>query len=155
MIEMVEVLKEKNVAKHENIFFELVKKAQYKTLNVSERGRFLASARRSVDYLKEEFETVRENENNNGLDYITINNGITLVSDLNEGLNILRTNFIKENINQFAAHYQSVRDYEDGFIAYRYNDKGHKNFSRTIELFTEAKSFADGYQKGKTLTRNS
>ena len=136
MIEMVEVLKEKNVAKHENIFFELVKKAQYKTLNASERGRFLASARRSVDYLEEEFETVRENENNNG---------ITLVSDLNEGLNILRTNFIKENINQFAAHYQSVRDYEDGFIAYRYNDKGHENFSRTIELFTEAKSFADGY----------
>lgn len=95
MIEMVEVLKEKNVAKHENIFFELVKKAQYKTLNASERGRFLASARRSVDYLEEEFETVRENENNNGLDYITINNGITLVSDLNEGLNILRTNFIR------------------------------------------------------------
>ena len=137
------------MAKHENIFFELVKKAQYKTLNVSERGRFLASARRSVDYLEEEFETVRENENNNGLDYITINNGITLVSDLNEGLNILRTNFIKENINQFAAHYQSVRDYEDGFIAYRYNDKGHENFSRTIEFIYRSEKLCRWLSKRK------
>ena len=155
MIEMVEILKERSVAKHEAIFFLLVKKAQHKTLNVSERGRFLKSAAKSVDYLEEEFETVRENESNNGLDYITINNGLTLVSDLSEGLQILRTNFIKENINQFAAHYQSVRDYEDSFIDYRYNNKGHETFSKTIDLFTEAKSFADGYQKEKTLTKNS
>ncbi len=155
MIEMIEVLKEKSVALHENIFFELVKKAQDKTLNGFDRRRFLISAGRSINYLEEEFETVRENESNNGLDYITINNGLTLVSDLSEGLHILRTNFIKENINQFAAHYQSVRDYEDSFIDYRYNNKGHETFSKTIDLFTEAKSFADGYQKEKTLTKNS
>ena len=146
MIEMIEVLKEKSVALHENIFFELVKKAQDKTLNGFDRRRFLISAGRSINYLEEEFETVRENESNNGL---------TLVSDLSEGLHILRTNFIKENINQFAAHYQSVRDYEDSFIDYRYNNKGHETFSKTIDLFTEAKSFADGYQKEKTLTKNS
>ena len=152
MIEMIEVLKEKSVALHENIFFELVKKAQYKSLNGFDRRRFLISAGRGINYLEEEFETVRENENNNGLDYITINNGLTLVSDLSEGFEILRSNFIKENINQFSAHYQSVKEYEEAFLAYRENSTD-ESYDEAIEKYEEAIDYSEAYTIEKTLTK--
>ena len=41
------------------------------------------------------------------------NNGITLINGLRNGLNITKDNFIKENIHQFSAHYQSVKEYEE------------------------------------------
>lgn len=151
---MWEFLKERKVLKQEKNFFEMLKLSLNRDLSLKEQSIFLKAVNHGINYLEEEFKTVRMDSTNTSKDYITINNGLTLISDLKEGFIITEENFIKENIFQLSAHYQSVKEYELDFLNFR-SDNSNKNFHKTIDTFMESKSYKDGYQKQKTLTKNS
>lgn len=151
---MREFFKERKVLKEEKNFFEMLKLSLNRDLNEKEKSLYLKAVDHGINSLEEEFKAVRIDSTNTAKDYITINNGLTLVSDLKEGLIITAGNFIKENISQLSAHYQSVKEYELDFLNYR-SDNSDKNFYKTIDAFMESKSYIDGYQKQKALTKTS
>ena len=107
---------------------------------------------RSIHFSLNAFLYEKEKEDNTSLDIITINNGLNLLNDLNNGFEITIDNCILENINQLSAHFQSVLEYEDSYLDYR-SDSSRENFLKTLNKFEEAKDFSEGY-KQKTLTKN-
>ena len=102
---MWEFLKERKVLKQEKNFFEMLKLSLNRDLSLKEQTIFLKAVDHGINYLEEEFKAVRLDSTNTSKDYITINNGLTLISDLKEGFIITEENFIKENIFQLSAHY--------------------------------------------------
>lgn len=154
MKQLIEKVKERNISKYENIFFDLIKKSQDECLTDTLKEKFLKSCSKSVAYLEEEFLSVRENGSNNRLDFIAINNGLTLIEDIKIGINITENNLIKENIDQLAAHYQGIKDYQSVYVDYASNGKTSKQFFKTIDVFTEVKNLSTGYQKEKALNLN-
>ena len=152
---MLELIKERKVLKDNSTFFKLLKVSLERDLNEKEQNKFLESSFRNIDYLEEEFNTYRNSVVGNLIIYNSlINNGITLVNGLRTGLNITKDNFIKENINQFSAHYQTVKEYEEDFLKYRENITD-ESYDKTIEKYEEAIDYSDGYTKEKTLTKKS
>ena len=117
---MLELIKERKVLKDNGTFFNLLRLSLERELNEKEKSKFLESSYRNITYLEEEFKNAQENVIGNLIIYNSlIYNGITLVNDLRNGLNITKDNFIKENIKQFSAHYQTVKEYEEAFLEYR------------------------------------
>ncbi len=152
---MLELIKERKVLKDDSTFFKLLRVSLERDLNEKEQGKFLESSYRNIDYLEEEFNTYRNSVVGNLIIYNTlINNGTTLINGLRTGLNITKDNFIKENINQFSAHYQTVKEYEEAFLEYRENITD-ESYDKTIEKYEEAIDYSDGYTKEKTLTKKS
>ena len=150
---MLEHIKERKVLKDNSTFFKLLKISLERELNEKEQNRFLQSSYRNIGYLEEEFNVYKSSVIGNLIIYNTlINNGITLINGLRNGLNITKDNFIKENINQFSAHYQSVKEYEEVFLAYRENSTD-ESYDNAIEKYEEAIDYSEGYTKEKTLTR--
>ena len=150
---MLELIKERKVLKDNSTFFKLLKISLERDLNEKEQNRFLESSYRNIGYLEEEFNVYKSSVIGNLIIYSTlINNGITLINGLRNGLNITKDNFIKENINQFSAHYQTVKEYEEVFLVYRENSTD-ESYDNAIEKYEEAIDYSDGYTKEKTLTR--
>lgn len=150
---MLELIKERKVLKDNSTFFKLLKISLERDLTEKEQNRFLESSYRNIGYLEEEFNVYKSSVIGNLIIYSTlINNGITLINGLRNGLNITKDNFIKENINQFSAHYQTVKEYEETFLAYRVNSTD-ESYDNAIEKYEEAIDYSDGYTKEKTLTR--
>ena len=150
---MLELIKERKVLKDNSTFFKLLKISLERDLNEKEQNRFLESSYRNIGYLEEEFNVYKSSVIGNLIIYSTlINNGITLINGLRNGLNITKDNFIKENINQFSAHYQTVKEYEETFLAYRVNST-EESYDNAIEKYEEAVDYSDGYTKEKTLTK--
>ena len=150
---MLELIKERKVLKDNSTFFKLLKISLERDLTEKEQNRFLESSYRNIGYLEEEFNVYKSSVIGNLIIYSTlINNGITLINGLRNGLNITKDNFIKENINQFSAHYQTVKEYEETFLAYRVNSTD-ESYDNAIEKYEEAVDYSDGYTKEKTLTR--
>lgn len=152
---MLELIKERKVLKDNSTFFKLLRVSLERDLNEKEQGKFLESSYRNITYLEEEFKNAKDNVIGNLIIYNSlINNGITLVNDLRNGLNITKDNFIKENINQFSAHYQTVKEYEEAFLEYR-ESSTNESYDKTIEKFEEAIDYSEGYTQRKTLTKKS
>lgn len=152
---MLELIKERKVLKDNSTFFKLLRVSLERDLNEKEQGKFLESSYRNITYLEEEFKNAKDNVIGNLIIYNSlINNGITLVNDLRNGLNITKDNFIKENINQFSAHYQTVKEYEEAFLEYR-ESSTNESYDKTIEKFEEAIDYSEGYTERKTLTKKS
>ena len=152
---MLELIKERKVLKDNSTFFKLLKVSFERDLNEKEQGKFLESSFRNISYLEEEFKNAKDNVIGNLIIYNSlINNGITLVNDLRNGLNITKDNFIKENINQFSAHYQTVKEYEEAFLEYR-ESSTDESYDKIIEKFEEAIDYSEGYTERKTLTKKS
>ena len=152
---MLELIKERKVLKDNNTFFKLLKMSLERDLNEKEQNKFLESSYRNIGYLEEEFNTYRNSAVGNLIVYNTlINNGITLINGLRTGLNITKDNFIKENINQFSAHYQTVKEYEDAFLTYRENST-NESYDNAIEKYEEVTDYSEGYTLEKTLTKKS
>ena len=152
---MLKLIKERKVLKDNSTFFNLLKISLERDLNEKEQNRFLESSYRNITYLEEEFKNAKDNVIGNLIIYnVLIHNGITLVNDLRNGLNITKDNFIKENINQFSAHYQTVKEYEEAFLEYR-ESSNDESYDKTIEKFEEAIDYSEGYTKRKTLTKKS
>ncbi len=150
---MLELMKERKVLKDNSTFFKLLKISLERDLTEKEQNRFLESSYRNIGYLEEEFNVYKSSVIGNLIIYSTlINNGITLINGLRNGLNITKDNFIKENINQFSAHYQTVKEYEETFLAYRVNST-EESYDNAIEKYEEAVDYSDGYTKEKTLTK--
>ena len=150
---MLELMKERKVLKDNSTFFKLLKISLERDLTEKEQNKFLESSYRNIDYLEEEFNVYKSSVIGNLIIYSTlINNGITLINGLRNGLNITKDNFIKENINQFSAHYQTVKEYEEVFLAYRENSTD-ESYDNAIEKYEEAVDYSEGYTKEKTLTR--
>ena len=150
---MLELMKERKVLKDNSTFFKLLKISLERDLTEKEQNKFLESSYRNIDYLEEEFNVYKSSVIGNLIIYNTlINNGITLINGLRNGLNITKDNFIKENINQFSAHYQTVKEYEEVFLAYRENSTD-ESYDNAIEKYEEAVDYSKGYTKEKTLTR--
>ena len=150
---MLELIKERKVLKDNSTFFKLLKISLERDLTEKEQNRFLESSYRNIGYLEEEFNVYKSSVIGNLIIYSTlINNGITLINGLRNGLNITKDNFIKENINQFSAHYQTVKEYEEVFLAYREN-RTDKSYDNAIEKYEEAVEYSEGYTKEKTLTK--
>lgn len=150
---MLELIKERKVLKDNSTFFKLLKISLERNLTEKEQNRFLESSYRNIGYLEEEFNIYKSSVIGNLIIYSTlINNGITLINGLRNGLNITKDNFIKENINQFSAHYQTVKEYEEVFLAYRENSTD-ESYDNAIEKYEEAVDYSKGYTKEKTLTR--
>ena len=152
---MLELIKERKVLKDNSTFFKLLKISLERDLNEKEQNRFLESSYRNIGYLEEEFNVYKSSVIGNLIIYSTlINNGITLINGLRNGLNITKDNFIKENINQFSAHYQTVKEYEDAFLTYRENST-NESYDNAIEKYEEATDYSKGYTLEKTLTKKS
>ncbi len=152
---MLELIKERKVLKDNGTFFNLLRLSLERELNEKEKSKFLESSYRNITYLEEEFKNAKDNVIGNLVIYNSlINNGITLVNDLRNGLNITKDNFIKENINQFSAHYQTVKEYEEAFLEYR-ESSTNESYDKTIEKFEEAIDYSEGYTERKTLTKKS
>ena len=152
---MLELIKERKVLKDNSTFFKLLRVSLERELTEKEQGKFLESSFRNITYLEEEFKNAKDNVIGNLVIYNSlINNGITLVNDLRNGLNITKDNFIKENINQFSAHYQTVKEYEEAFLEYR-ESSTDESYDKTIEKFEEAIDYSEGYTLEKTLTKKS
>ena len=152
---MLELIKERKVLKDNSTFFKLLRVSLERDLNEKEQGKFLESSYRNITYLEEEFKNAKDNVIGNLIIYNSlINNGITLVNDLRNGLNITKDNFIKENINQFSAHYQTVKEYEEAFLEYR-ESSTNESYDKTIEKFEEAIDYSEGYTQKRTLTKKS
>lgn len=149
---MLELIKERKVLKDNSTFFKLLKVALERDLTEKEKNKFLESSYRNIGYLEEEFKCANESHAGNYNDGIITRNGIALVSQLRDGLNITKDNFIKENIEQFSAHYQCVKEYEEAFVTYRDN-RFTESYFRTIEAYNEAIDYSDGYTMKKTLTK--
>ena len=150
---MLELIKERKVLKDNSTFFKLLRVSLERDLNEKEQNKFLESSYKNIGYLEEEFNTYRNSVVGNLIIYNTlINNGIILVNDLRNGLNITKDNFIKENINQFSAHYQTVKEYEEAFLAYRINSTD-ESYDNAIEKYEEAIDYSEGYTEKKTLTK--
>lgn len=150
---MLELMKERKVLKDNSTFFKLLKISLERDLTKKEQNRFLQSSYRNIGYLEEEFNVYKSSVIGNLIIYSTlINNGITLINDLRNGLNITENNFIKENINQFSAHYQSVKEYEEAFLTYRENSTD-ESYDNAIEKYEEAIDYSEGYTEKKTLTK--
>ena len=150
---MLELIKERKVLKDNSTFFKLLKISLERDLTEKEQNKFLESSYRNIGYLEEEFNVYKSSVIGNLIIYSTlINNGITLINGLRNGLNITKDNFIKENIHQFSAHYQSVKEYEEAFLAYRENSID-ESYDEAIEKYEEAIDYSDGYTKEKTLTK--
>ena len=150
---MLELRKERKVLKDNSTFFKLLKISLERDLTEKEQNRFLQSSYRNIGYLEEEFNVYKSSVIGNLIIYNTlINNGITLINGLRNGLNITKDNFIKENIHQFSAHYQSVKEYEESFLAYRENSTD-KSYDETIEKYEEAIDYSEAYTIEKTLTK--
>ena len=149
---MLELIKERKVLKDNSTFFKLLKVALERDLTEKEKNKFLESSYRNIGYLEEEFKCANESHAGNYNDGIITRNGIVLVSQLRDGLNITKDNFIKENIKQFSAHYQCVKEYEEAFVTYRDN-RSTESYFRTIETYNEAIDYSDGYTMKKTLTK--
>ena len=150
---MLELIKERKVLKDNSTFFKLLKISLERDLNEKEQNKFLESSYRNIGYLEEEFNVYKSSVIGNLIIYSTlINDGITLINGLRNGLNITKDNFIKENIHQFSAHYQSVKEYEEAFLAYRVNST-EESYDNAIEKYEEAVDYSDGYTKEKTLTK--
>ena len=149
---MLELIKERKVLKDNSTFFKLLKVALERDLTEKEKNKFLESSYRNIGYLEEEFKCANESHAGNYNDGIITRNGIVLVSQLRDGLNITKDNFIKENIGQFSAHYQCVKEYEEAFVTYRDN-RSTESYFRTIETYNEAIDYSDGYTMKKTLTK--
>ena len=151
---MLELMKERKVLKDNSTFFKLLKISLERDLTKKEQNRFLQSSYRNIGYLEEEFNVYKSSVIGNLIIYNTlINNGITLINGLRNGLNITKDNFIKENINQFSAHYQSVKEYEDAFLTYREDGGTDENYSKTMKAYEDAIDYSEGYTKKKTLTK--
>ncbi len=152
---MLELIKERKVLKDNGTFFNLLRLSLERELNEKEKSKFLESSYRNITYLEEEFKNAQENVIGNLIIYNSlIYNGITLVNDLRNGLNITKDNFIKENIKQFSAHYQTVKEYEEAFLEYR-ESSTNESYDKTIEKFEEAIDYSEGYTLEKTLTKTS
>ena len=152
---MLELIKERKVLKDNSTFFKLLRVSLERDLNEKEQNKFLESSYKNIGYLEEEFNTYRNSVVGNLIIYNTlINNGIILVNDLRNGLNITKDNFIKENINQFSAHYQTVKEYEEAFLAYRENITD-ESYDNAIEKYEEAIDYSEAYTIEKTLTKKS
>ncbi len=152
---MLKLIKERKVLKDNSTFFNLLKISLERDLNEKEQNRFLESSYRNITYLEEEFKNAKDNVIGNLIIYnVLIHNGITLVNDLRNGLNITKDNFIKENINQFSAHYQTVKEYEEAFLEYR-ESSTDESYDKIIEKFEEAIDYSEGYTERKTLTKKS
>lgn len=152
---MLELIKERKVLKDNSTFFKLLKVSLERELNEKEQNKFLESSFRNIGYLEEEFNTYKNSVIGNLIIYNTlINNGTTLINGLRNGLNITKDNFIKENINQFSTHYQTVKEYEEAFLEYR-ESSTDESYDKTIEKFEEAIDYSEGYTKRKTLTKKS
>ena len=149
---MLELIKERKVLKDNSTLFKLLKVALERDLTEKEKNKFLESSYRNIGYLEEEFKCANESHAGNYNDGIITRNGIVLVSQLRDGLNITKDNFIKENIEQFSAHYQCVKEYEEAFVTYRDN-RSTESYFRTIETYNEAIDYSDGYTMKKTLTK--
>ena len=149
---MLELIKERKVLKDNSTLFKLLKVALERDLTEKEKNKFLESSYRNIGYLEEEFKCANESHAGNYNDGIITRNGIALVSQLRDGLNITKDNFIKENIKQFSAHYQCVKEYEEAFVTYRDN-RSTESYFRTIEAYNEAIDYSDGYTMKKTLTK--
>ena len=150
---MLELIKERKVLKDNSTFFKLLKISIERDLTEKEQNKFLESSYRNISYLEEEFNVYKSSAIGNLIIYSTlINNGITLINGLRNGLNITEDNFIKENINQFSAHYQTVKEYEEAFLAYRVNST-EESYDNAIEKYEEAVDYSEGYTKEKTLTK--
>lgn len=149
---MLELIKERKVLKDNSTFFKLLRVALERDLTEKEKNKFLESSYRNIGYLEEEFKCANESHAGNYNDGIITRNGIVLVSQLRDGLNITKDNFIKENIEQFSAHYQCVKEYEEAFVTYRDN-RSTESYFRTIETYNEAIDYSDGYTMKKTLTK--
>lgn len=149
---MLELIKERKVLKDNSTLFKLLKVALERDLTEKEKNKFLESSYRNIGYLEEEFKCANESHAGNYNDGIITRNGIALVSQLRDGLNITKDNFIKENIKQFSAHYQCVKEYEEAFVTYRDN-RSTESYFRTIETYNEAIDYSDGYTMKKTLTK--
>ena len=149
---MLELIKERKVLKDNSTFFKLLKISLERDLTEKEKNKFLESSYRNIGYLEEEFKCANESHTGNYNDGIITRNGIVLVSQLRDGLNITKDNFIKENIEQFSAHYQCVKEYEEAFVTYREN-RSTEGYFRTIEAYNEAIDYSDGYVRKKTLTK--
>lgn len=152
---MLKLIKERKVLKDNSTFFNLLKISLERDLTEKEQNRFLESSYRNITYLEEEFKNAKDNVIGNLIIYnVLIHNGITLVNDLRNGLNITKDNFIKENINQFSAHYQTVKEYEEAFLEYR-ESSNDESYDKIIEKFEEAIDYSEGYTERKTLTKKS
>ena len=150
---MLELIKERKVLKDNSTFFKLLKISIERDLTEKEQNKFLESSYRNISYLEEEFNVYKSSAIGNLIIYSTlINNGITLINGLRNGLNITKDNFIKENINQFSAHYQTVKEYEEAFLAYRVNST-EESYDNAIEKYEKAVDYSEGYTKEKTLTK--
>ena len=149
---MLELIKERKVLKDNSTFFKLLKVALERDSTEKEKNKFLESSYKNIGYLEEEFKCANESHAGNYNDGIITRNGIALVSQLRDGLNITKDNFIKENIEQFSAHYQCVKEYEEAFVTYRDN-RSTESYFRTIETYNEAIDYSDGYTMKKTLTK--
>ena len=150
---MLDIIKKMNVLKDNWTFFKLLKVSLERDLTEKEQNKFLESSYRNIEYLEEEFYAYKKSIVGNFILYLCLIDYATiLIGDLKEGLNITKDNFIKENIFEFSAHYQAIKEFEDAFLEYRKNHS-NTNFNEVIDKYKDAEEYSEGYILKKTLTK--
>ena len=143
-------MREKDVKKVENEYFELLKLSKERDLSTEEIDKFITVMRKRVSFLEEEFISAKEHVISSKI-FMGINGGLWLVDGLKTGINITNDNPVQSNFEQFAAHADSVIKYENSFIEFRSN-MTNENFFKMFDYLTEAEGYVDGYTKKKTLS---
>lgn len=143
---------EKEFLKVENRYFKLLVKSQQKGLRKQEEEEMLLLMAKRIAYLQEEWQTKKEqNQEIECIDPIT--DGLFLIQDLKLGFSQVIEYPNQENIEQFAAHYQAVLDYEQAFLSF---EQGEISKDELEERKEEAKDLKEGYQekpKEKTMKK--
>lgn len=124
----------------ENKYFKLLAKSQKQSLSDKELEEMLSLMARKIVYLQEEFQTKKEqNQDIECIDPIT--SGLLFIQGLKNGLRMTAGYPIQANIEQFAAHYQSVTDYEEAYLTF----EEEKDYESLNEAKEEVEDLEEGY----------
>ncbi len=151
---MYNYVRENEMLKAEDVYFKLIKKNENMTLESKDKRKLLKVMKKRIHFIEEEFLSAKKNIDENVITNFIVDNGLELVNDLKEGFSITKENFVKENIDQWTVHFDSVLNYEDGFIDY-INNVEDFDLEDIVNLYNKSKEYLDGYQKQKTLTYSS
>lgn len=141
---------DKKIEKIEDQYFMYLSLSQTKELTSKELKKFMKIMDNRLKGLEFEFIVAKQVLSKSNKGTIIINNGLNLINDLKEGLQITKENPIQDNIEQWAAHFDSVLSYEEDTASF-ITTGDDEIYNKTFESFTDAKELSDGYIKKEEI----
>lgn len=135
----------------ENKTFELIKKSLNQPLSKKEQEQLLQLMQKRIHYLEEEF-TSKQNDDNSFIMARFLTNGLTLIADVFKGLETSKQQPITKNLQQLAAHYQTISDYEQQVLIYK-EEPSYEHYYLAEEKYQEAQTLKEGYELPKILSK--